>query len=146
MTTLVQISRPGDPYLIYGAKADGTPSLLRDGLGMPARRARIAYMPDSKDVDGSEAYAAAWDQGELALKIRLEAGTELAFQVAYGELVDAIGQFSYTTTVTLGRHTTAWACDRGSIELANQARQWFDNGLVVEYFAVTIPVYPIPTS
>lgn len=144
--TTVAIATPGGLFTVYGSKAAGSPSLTRGGLGMPAMKGRVKYAPDSDYVDGSEALAGAWQQTMLTLTIRVAADSETAFQVSKTALEAAVGQLSYTTTVTLGDDVSVWVCDMGSVEPVNQGRQWFDAGLVVDYFTVTIPCHPVRQS
>lgn len=138
------LTKPGGTLTFYGDKAIGTPSVLRNGWMEPAMRPRIGYLPDEGDVMGSEPISSAWGESLLGLRFRLAADSEGAFQVKYDEIVETIGQLSYTLTRTIGGAVRAYECRTGSMELVNRERKWFDAGLVVDYYAFTAPCYPLP--
>ena len=148
-TLTVAISRaslPGglSPLLFTGSR-DGA-QLKIVGYQAPARVARITYAPDSVDVDGAEAIAAAWDQTNLGIDWAIhDAASETVLQTAYAEVAAAIGQFSYTvTTQVSGAPAEVWAADRGT--LVPSARTYENLANISTVFALTIPVRPIPGS
>lgn len=148
--TSVSISRTAltttDPLVVHGSKASGTPSILRDGLLLPALQARRVKMPDSRYLDGSEDLGATWAESVLGLNVRLAAANEAAFRAAYFDLVAAIGQHEYTSTVDLGGTTYVYWCKRGDIRLMTGYRAPSDAGMTVDYFNISIPCQPIPVE
>jgi hypothetical protein len=115
---------------------------------VPASRvARITYMPDNPDIDGSEALAASWQQALLSFGVVTDGATdETAIATAWAELTEAIGQFSYLVTTQVGNAPAeAWSADRGSIALADSSGRTFtDLANLNPVYAITIPVHPIP--
>lgn len=114
----------------------------------PAMIARLDYMPDSPDVDGSELTSASWQQTILGVDwMPLDAANETAIQTAYAAVLAAIGQFSYTVTTTVnGAPAQVWSADRGSMQLGgSDGRTYVDLAYRVPIYALTIPVYPVPS-
>lgn len=114
-----------------------------DGLVMPAKQARIRYAADSDWTHGSVALASSWQQSLLTLRVRVEGSSETDLASKVAELEEAIGQFSYDVTVTRDAQTSTWRADQGSMSL-DQSRRFYSDQFV-EVWAVTIPVYPIPS-
>lgn len=146
--TTVTFTTATTPYTIYGAKAAGTPSLVRGGLILPASKWRVRDMPDADSVHGSEPVAKALQEGLLTLKVRLEAATEAAWQNAYQELEAVLAQWSFTATVDWGSGVTrAWRVRSGDLELTNGTRtQWPAGDPVVDWLTITLRVYPVAVA
>lgn len=128
--------------LVLSATVDANP------LGIvayqpPAMQGRLAYMPDSVDVDGSEALGASWQQALLGFSwVRDNGSTETQVQASYAEVLAAIGQFEFTvTTQVSGAPAQVWSANRGSMFPA--PRTYSDLTYRNPVYAVTIPVYPI---
>lgn len=127
--------------LSFSGALDGT-TLGIVGYQPPAMQSRVVYMPDSADVDGSEAIAATWQQSLLSFDWVREGATETQVQASFAEVLAAVGQFSYTVTTTVsGAPAQVWSADRGSV--VPSARTYVDLEHRIPVYAVTIPVYPI---
>lgn len=144
-TLTISIDRAGLSLapLVFSGALDGT-TLGIVGYQPPALQSRITYAPDSMDVHGSEAIAAAWQQAVLGFDwVRDDDATETQVQASYGEVAAAVGQFSYlVTTQVSGAPAQVWRADMGSV--SPSARTYMDLVNHNPVFAVTIPVYPIP--
>lgn len=146
-TLTITISRTElglDPLVFSGAD-DG------EVLGVvaytePALQRRVAYAPDSVDVDGSEAVAASWQQSMLNFDwVRDGDATEAQVQASRNEVRDAVGQFAYTVTTQVnGAPVEVWAADGGS--QTPSPRDYLNLAYRNPVYAVSIPVYPIPGS
>lgn len=112
----------------------------------PALQARVGYMPDSGDIDGSEAISSSWQQSLLGFSfVPDHADDETDVQASYAEVAAAVGQFSFTvTTQVSGAPAQVWSADRGSIALAAGSRSYLDLTAVPPVYSITIPVYPVP--
>lgn len=146
-TLTVSIDRTGlslSPLVFNGART-GSYGIVH--YVPPAMVARVGYMPDSPNVDGSEAISAAWGQGILGVDwIPLGAANETAVQSAYAAVIAAIGQFSYTVTTQVnGAPAQVWTADRGSMQLGgSDGRTYVDLVTRTPIYALSIPVYPVP--
>lgn len=129
---------------ITGDYDDTGYQLADGGLQMPAKTARIRYATDSEFAHGSVALASSWQQSFLALRVIVDGASETDLATKLADLEEAIGQFSYTVTVTRGDQTTQWAADQGSMQV-EQARTFYLDDDFTEVWVVTIPVYPIPS-
>lgn len=109
----------------------------------PSMQSRLAYMPDSFDVNGSEAIGASWQQAILGFDwVRDNGATETQVQASYAEVLAAIGQFAFpVTTQVSGAPAQVWSANRGSMSAA--PRTYSDLTYRNPVYAVTIPVYPI---
>lgn len=117
------------------------------GYQSPALQRRIGYAPDSPYIDGSEAISASWQQALMRFDWFFDnpTATETDVRAAYDEVVEAIGQFSFTvTTAVNGAPGQLWRADSGSIVEPERTYQNLANQNPV--YTVTIPVYPIPGS
>jgi hypothetical protein len=146
--TLDRSGMPGSPapLIFYGATGLGGLVILR--YMPPAQSARTTYMPDAGDVDGSEAIGSAWQQAVLAWDWRPDGATsETIVQAARNEVLAAIGQFEFEVTTRVSdAPAEVWQADRGSMALGgSDGRQYVDLANLIPQYAVTVPVYPIPT-
>lgn len=131
------------PLVLHGS-ADGSGRRIV-AYSPPALQSRITWMPDSIDVEGSEAIATTWQQSMLGFSVKIEATTETLVQSTYAEMVAAWSQFSFTITTQLsGAPAQVWSANRGSIQLADSTGRTFaDVHNLNPVYAITIPVYPI---
>ena len=136
-------SLPGSlaPLVFSATENDGN-ALGIESFTEPGKQARIAYMPDSQDVHGSEPVAWAWQQGLLSWETFADADTEAESRSLLADVVAAVSQFSYTVTVTRNGVADTWSANPGSVVPAGD--------LTLEEleshnptYVVTIPVYPI---
>lgn len=147
-TVTVSIDRTGlslGALTFTGTKSGATRGIVN--YVPPALISRIAYMPDSDSVHGSEATAASWQQAILGFDwVPVDAASETVVQAAYLEVAAAVGQFSYTVTTQVGgAPAQVWRADAGSIQLGGSSgRTYVDLANRVPVYAVTIPVYPLP--
>lgn len=83
----------------------------------PAMQARITYAPDSPHMAGSVPLAATWQQTVLGFDFVTDrAATEAESRAQVAEILQAIGQFRYDTTVVVdGATPETWRCDMGSM-------------------------------
>ena len=111
----------------------------------PALQQRIIYAPDAPGVHGSEALAASWQQAVLGFDwCRFDAATEAQVAASYDEVAEALGQFSFlVTTAVSDALAQTWAANAGS--LVPSARTYSDLTYRNPVYAVSIPVYPIPS-
>lgn len=112
----------------------------------PALQRRVAYAPDSGDVDGSEAVSSSWQQSLLSFDwVRDAAASETQVQASYDEVAAALAQFSFTVTTKVSdAPSRVWSADSGS--LVPSPRTYEDMANLNPVYAVTIPVQPIPGS
>lgn len=150
--TQVNITRasplPTSDLVVTGAKADGTPSLIRGGLQLPQPVADVAYAPAPPWLHGDVPTSKRFPNAILAMRVRIEAATE----DAHRDIVDAwrkalSDQMTYTATVVVGDRTDVWKCYPGSIVVTNGDRtSWPVGQPVVDWYTITIPVHPIQVS
>lgn len=145
--SLDRSSMAGSPTpLLFSAAMDATP------LGIvsyqpPAHLNNVTYAPPSMNVAGSEAIGVSLQQAALNFDWMMDgATTESEIATAYADVIAALNQFGFPLTVTISDAPgQVWACDSGSA--SPPARTYVDlanpNAWVC---AVTIPVYPIPST
>lgn len=146
LTVTIDRSSLGKADLVISAGQDTTIGLAR--YSPPDTVARVTYMPDNPNIDGSEAIGASWQQAMLGFNALFDQATSEA-DIASGvaELCEAVGQFSYLVTTQVGNAPAEkWSADRGSVTLANSDGRAFEDLLHLDpVYSVTIPVYPIPS-
>lgn len=123
----------------------GTYLLQKDGLGRPATMQRLTSMPDSADVHGTEYIAAAKEESSFVLKVIVQASTSSALDTAITALQDALSQFAYDITVTVGGVAKVWHASPASWSFGDG---YVVDAMVLQHFELmtfTIPVYPIPS-
>lgn len=132
------------PDLVMSASEDGS-TLGIVGYQEPAMQARVEYAT-SRNLHGSVPLRATWQQSILGIDLAPDAATEAELRAVLRELRDAVGQFTYTATVTInGAAPDVWICDMGSVTLP-AGRELPDLIGHDPLISVTIPVYPIPGS
>lgn len=111
----------------------------------PALQPRFAMMPDSADVHGDEPFAWAYQQAVLGFDwFRAAGSTETEVQASRIEVATALAQFSFlVTTQVSGAPAEAWSARPGA--QVPSARTYSDLTYANPVFAVSIPVYPIPS-
>lgn len=145
---LISIDRsslPGSlPPLVLSGNDDGT-ALGVTNYTEPGRQSRVAYMPDSRDVDGSEPLSASWQQAMLSFDLITDsAADEAESRALLREVIAAVGQLSFETTVTIGNAAPeVWRCDAGSV-LPTGPRTLEDLEGSDPEWSVTIPCKPTP--
>lgn len=149
VTLTISIDRsgmPGSPSpLVFSATLDGT-ALGIVGYQPPATDWRRDYAPDSADVHGSELIAAAYQQAILGWDwVDDNASTETQVQASRKEVEAALAQFSYPiTTQVSGAPAEVWLAEPGT--QTPSARTYEDLANRNPVFAVSVPVYPIPSA
>jgi hypothetical protein len=104
---------------------------------------RISYMPDARDVHGSEDLGFAWQQGIISFEVFPRAVDEAAARALIDQLRAALGRLNYTVTTTVGNAPPqVWSALVGSIELT-RGRNLDDLTDSDPSYSVSIPVYPI---
>lgn len=132
--------------LVFSAAPDANP-LGIVSYQSPAHLNNVTYAPPSINVNGLEAIAATLEHASLNFDWMMDgATTESEVTAAYEEVIAALDQFSYPLTEVISdAPPRVWACDAGSA--TPPARTYVDlanpNAWVC---AVTIPVYPIPST
>lgn len=131
------------PLVIRG---DGSKpySLTQAGLGRPAVTARTSSV-SSPWLHGETVTQVVREQSSLALEVLLQADTPLALDQAADDLDEALWQFSYSLTVTVGSENITWLCSPASYGLADGTVLSDNVDQHYEVWTVTVPVYPIPT-
>lgn len=148
-TVTVSIDRTG--LSLSALTFSGTRSGTARGISRfipPGMVDRTTYMPDSPDVDGSEAVSTAWAQGILGFDwFPIGAANETAVQAARNEVIAAIGQFEFTVTTQVGgAPAEVWSATRGAMVLGgSDGRTFVDLSLLCPVYAITIPVFPVPS-
>lgn len=110
----------------------------------PAMQARIAYAPTSDYQHGEQSLAWSWQEAMLNFSVAtFNQVTEDASRLLVAELLAAITQFSYVTTVTTnGASPEAWSCSPGSLTPSG-GRSVADMTHHVPEWAVAIPCHPV---
>lgn len=143
--TLITVSTPTDPLVAYGAKAAGTPSLLRDGYQPPQPGVVVGYVPPAPFIDGEDPITVRSPNAVLGLKVRIEGSSEAAHDLIVALWRTALRQLVYEVTVQHGDRTTRWQAIAGQMTLTDGAREPIIAGApVVDYYTISIPVLPNP--
>lgn len=132
--------------LVMSAADDETPLGITD-YQEPAIQPRITYAPDSAYVSGSRPLARVWQQSILGWEVVTDhAESEDESRDLIAELMQAVSQFAFTTTVVVdGAPPETWTCHTGTLtptgsrtlsNLENHDPTW----------SVTIPVHPVRAS
>lgn len=124
----------------------GTYCLTEKGLGRPGITWRKATAPDSADVHGSEYFAAVKEQTSLPLEVAILADSSAELEAAIDELTDALSQFTYTVTVTVGGVSKVWDAGPADWSAASGLVEFSKANRFFDVLKVTIPIYPIPGS
>lgn len=129
--------------VLYGSNGGGTLAVSR--FVEPGQVARIVYAPDVPGLSGSIPLASSYQQAVLSFDaFPADAATEAIAQAAIGDLRAALAQFSYQVTTIVSGSQNVWACDTGSISLANpEGRTYADLANLNPTYAVTIPCKPM---
>jgi hypothetical protein len=147
VTVSIDRTSLGKAPLVLSAGQDTTLGLT--AYQPPGKVARVTYANDHPDMDGSVALSASWQQALLGFNVVTDqAADEAAIASQVAELVEALAQFSYLVTTTVGNAPAeVWSAQRGSIALAvSDGRSFTDLANHNPVYAITIPVYPIPGS
>lgn len=146
----IAISRTGLPGglgpLVLSAEDDANP-LGITAYSSPGRIGRVTYLPDEPDIHGSIPQAGSLQQGVISFGVLATAASESVMRSLIGPLEQALGQLNYTVTETIGDAAPrVYPAVMGSIELANNAGRTYEDLRDSDpVYAVTIPVYPIPS-
>ena len=138
----ISISRPAGGPLVLSADESATLGVAR--YVRPGKQPRHGYAPGSADMHGLVLLSATYQQAFLSFDVLVDRETTSAgVRAAVSEIEEAVGQFSFTATVTEGdAPAEVWACDMGSvIEGERTHEELRDKDAIC---SVTIPVYPIP--
>lgn len=144
--TQINITQPATlpDLIVYGAKALGTPSLVRDGLQLPVF-VPIVDTASSKLVDGEHPYGMRKPNGVLAMKVRIEHPSIEGHELIVATWETALTQLSYSATVDAGGRVLTYTCLPGSITPDGGTRQaWPAGQAMVDKYLITIPVLPNP--
>lgn len=110
----------------------------------PAMQARIAYAPTSAYLHGETPLG--WSYQETMLNFSVATfnqATEAASRGLVAELLAAITQFSYVTTVTVdGAPAEGWRCRPGSLVPVGR-RSMADIAHHIPEWAVSLPCHPV---
>lgn len=115
--------------------------LPEEGLEEPDVTYRYTYMPDSRDIAGSELVQAVQEHSRIPVLIYVKGTDAAALKANKQTLRDALGQFSYTTTLDIDGEVYAYRSDPTAPRFGP-----VDSGMVRQRIArasVVIPVYPI---
>ena len=147
MTLLISINRTSlsKAVLVLSGSVDGYSLGITD-YTEPAVQPRVTYAPDSAYAHGSVPLASVMQDTVVGFAVcTTDAVTESASRALIAELREAVGQFQFTVTVTVGAAPAeTWACHTGSVtpvgsrttvDLANYDPEW----------SVVIPAQPIRT-
>lgn len=145
MTLLISIDRTSlslGPLVLSGSE-DGN-ALGVTNYTEPAIQARVTYAPDSAYVAGSVPLAATWQLSLLSFDaVTDQATSETASRALIATLRDAVSQFSFTVTVTVGgAPAETWACHMGSVTPTGP-RSYTDLNNSDPQWAVSIPCQPV---
>lgn len=145
-TATVSISRTALALTALVIADDGAEpySLTATGLGRPEITPRNTYAPDSRYINGSELVAVTREQSALPLEVLVQADSAVTLHNAIAALDDAIWQFTYTVTITVGGVAQVWTCSPGVL---NTVSGTVDHGHADQHMAVValaLPCHPIP--
>lgn len=146
-TLVITIGREslGKAPLVLSGSEDGTPLGVTD-YTEPAMNSRVTYAPDSAYVHGSMPLAVTLQDTIVGFAVcTTDAVTESESRALIAEVREAVGQFSFPTTVQVNdAPAETWRCHAGSVvpvssrttvDLENHDPEW----------SVTIPAHPIRT-
>lgn len=117
--------------------------LARGGFGRPAITWRTTNAPDSDNVHGSELITAVKEQTSIPLTVLILGDTWDEVEAAIDVLDEALSQFSYPVTQTVGGVARVWAASPASWASTDPIESW-NVAECIEVLNVTIPVQPIP--
>lgn len=117
--------------------------LPEEGLEEPTVDWRLTYYPDAPDIAGKALRAAVLEHTAIPAAIYTQASDAATLQANKRELLNALGQFSYSVTLDLDGAADTYDADPCG-------PRWgpVDSGMVRSRIAraeVLIPVYPIPS-
>lgn len=114
--------------------------LPEDAMGRPGKEWDKQYA-DKGLYHGRLLVGATLEQATLPVRIYARSTTTSGLETLQASLEAALGQFTYTATVTIDGAAKVWTCDPGDVQWAD-----LDSGMVAAKMAVasvSIPVYPI---
>ena len=142
MTTLA-FTTDTDPYVIYGAKSAGTPSLAgRDGLQLPQPSRVLEFASPARFLNGDVPVASRLPNAVLGMLVRVESASEAAHKTAVAALRAVMSQFTFQAVLSQGAATTTWTAYAGTVTAVTGSRISTADG-VVERYQITLPVHPI---
>lgn len=118
--------------------------LPEDGIGRPAKTRRNAYATPGRFMHGQILSASTLEHSALPVQVYCRAASSAALRVLEDELEAALGQFTYTSVLTVDGVDDTWRCDPADI-----AWGLVDSGMVrgkISRASVVIPVFPIPEA
>lgn len=145
MATTVTLDPAGTPYVIYGAKDAGTPSLAgRDGLEIPSPNDVLEYAGTAKWIDGDAPVSKRKPNAAIGMRVRLASATEAAHKTALAALRAKVAVFTYETEIDLSGSVSTWTSYAGTVTPI-QGTRVVDNtdGSITERFTIVIPVHPV---
>jgi len=132
--------------LTISGDGTGAYSLTEKGLGRPAKTARSTFADPSKDVEGQLLTQAVLDIASMPLEVIVQGASESDLQANLDALEDALFQFRYTTTVTVGGVGRAWSSLPTVYEIVDGSITSAHWSQFFEVVSFSIPVQPTPVS
>jgi hypothetical protein len=114
-----------------------------DGIDEPDRIWQKEYARSTR-FHGAELTGASLEQSSLPISGFVLGSTAVELKNAVTALEEALGQWTFETTVTLDGLADVWQCDPA--DLRTGPIRHGEQAALLRKFAVTIPVYPIPGS
>lgn len=139
--SIARTADAGGPSPLVIAHNGATFRVAEGGIGRPAKTWRFVDMPDADGIHGTEHVAASLEESSLPLKVLVTAGSSSALEDALDELEEALAQFSYEVTVTIGGVSRVWI---GSPANTVASLDSGEAAAHISTVSVTIPVHPIP--
>ena len=130
--------------LVLKGHDDGSVTLGVTSYTEPAMQARVAYAPTSGYLHGEQPLGWSWQETMLNLSVvTFGQATESGSRALVAELLAAITQFRYVTTVTVDdADPEGWLCRPGSLTPVS-GRSVVDITHHIPEWSVSIPCHPV---
>ena len=144
----VTISRASLSLADLAISGDGTGAygLTEKGLGQPVKTVRATFAEASAHTEGQLMTQAVLDIASLPLEVLVQGASESDLQNNLDALENALFQFRYTTTVTVGGVGRAWSSMPTTYQIVDGSVAHAHWSQFLEVVSFAIPVQPTPVS